>query len=60
MPAPALSAEKMKKLCINSLGSLGFAGLGFTGICISNPLAWALALGYCAVMVYHYLPGGRE
>ena len=43
-----------------SVGGLGFAGLGFTGICISNPLAWALALGYCVVMVYHYLPGGKE
>ncbi len=30
-------------------------GLGFFGICISNPLAWGLALIYCTIMVWYYL-----
>lgn len=29
--------------------------LGFTGICISNPLAWICALAYCSAMVRHFL-----
>ncbi len=37
-----------------SIGSLLAiqAGLGYLGICLSNPLAWGLALLYCVVMVY--------
>lgn len=38
-----------------AVASLGFASLGFAGICLANPIAWGLALGYCVVMVRHYL-----
>ncbi|MGN0159703.1 MAG: MATE family efflux transporter [Brotaphodocola sp.] len=36
-------------------GFLAVWGFGFTAICLSNPLAWGLALVYCCVMVRHYL-----
>lgn len=36
-------------------GFLAVWGFGFTAICLSNPMAWGLALIYCCVMVRHYL-----
>lgn len=35
-------------------------GLGFTAICYANPLAWAVAILYCTVMViYHVRKAGQ-
>lgn len=36
-------------------GLLAVRCFGFTAICLSNPMAWLLALIYCSVMVRHYL-----
>ncbi len=36
-------------------GILAARYFGFVGICFANPLAWGLALCYCAVMVTYYL-----
>ncbi len=36
-------------------GWLAVAKLGYLGICLSNPLAWALALCYCVFMVTRVL-----
>ena len=38
-----------------TLGGGLSAVFGFVGICFANPLAWALALAYCTVLVGHYL-----
>ena len=38
-----------------TLGGVLSAAFGFVGICFANPLAWALALAYCTVLVRHYL-----
>ena len=44
------------ELAGRAVGSaLAVASLGFAGICLANPIAWGLALGYCVVMVRHYL-----
>lgn len=36
-------------------GGLAVWFFGFTAICLSNPMAWLLALVYCNIMVRHYL-----
>ena len=36
-------------------GWLAIHSLGYFGICISNPIAWGLALCYCVFMVTHIL-----
>ena len=36
-------------------GWLALHGLGYVGICISNPIAWGLALCYCVFMVVRIL-----
>ncbi|MCD8353754.1 MAG: MATE family efflux transporter [Clostridiales bacterium] len=36
-------------------GWLAVTVLGFTGICLANPMAWGLALCYSAGMVFHFL-----
>ena len=36
-------------------GFLAVNWFGFWGICIATPLAWFLALVYCAILVRHYL-----
>ncbi|MCD8050417.1 MAG: MATE family efflux transporter [Clostridiales bacterium] len=36
-------------------GWLAVTALGFTGICLANPMAWGLALCYSAGMVFHFL-----
>ncbi len=49
------------ELAGRSVGSLlALSGLGFTGICLSNPLAWGLALCYSSVMVFHFIKKREE
>ena len=36
-------------------GWLAVKSLGFLGICLANPFAWALACFYCSILVTHYL-----
>jgi len=36
-------------------GWLAAGYLGFDGICLANPLAWALAAAYCGIMILHHL-----
>ncbi len=36
-------------------GWLAVKSLGFLGICLANPFAWALAFFYCSILVTHYL-----
>ncbi len=44
------------ELAGRSLGAaLAAGGLGFTAICYANPISWAFALCYCAVMVALHL-----
>ena len=35
-------------------------GLGYVGICLSNPFAWGLAMFYCVFMVHHVLKREAE
>ena len=36
-------------------GWLAVKSLGFVGICLANPFAWAFAFFYCSILVTHYL-----
>ena len=36
-------------------GWLAVHSLGYFGICIANPIAWAFALAYCVIMVMRML-----
>ena len=36
-------------------GWLALHGLGYLGICLANPIAWAFALAYCVFMVARVL-----
>lgn len=36
-------------------GWLASAALGFTGICLANPIVWLLVLIYCSIMTAHFL-----
>ena len=36
-------------------GWLAVNHLGFAGVCLANPLAWAMAAGYCACMILYHL-----
>ena len=36
-------------------GWLAVNVLGYVGVCIANPIAWAMATAYCSVLVVYYL-----
>lgn len=44
------------ELAGRSLGGwLAIHGVGFTAVCLANPLAWIFALCYCICLVRHFL-----